>query len=198
MMMMDTMGEDNRTLPTVSERRDSMSKKSHQSWSWILMVGFIVLSIIDIRFGLLGFVCMGAPVYHALKGRGKIHCSKYCPRGSILGKFLQYISLNNNLPSALKGKKAKNFLLALMMIMFSISMFHAVHQPNIIKAVAFGVFRLMTASLALGVIMGIIFKPRSWCQVCPMGYGTGLIKDLKDKKNKPAEVHKKDHKEKAA
>lgn len=158
------------------------SKKSHQSWSWILLVSFIILSILDIRFGLLGFVCIGAPIYHALRGRGKIHCSKYCPRGSFLGKFLQNISLENNLPSSLKTKKAKNILLILMMIMFSISIYHGLHEPNVIKAVAFGVFRLMIASLALGMMMGILFKPRSWCQVCPMGHGTALIKGVQDKR----------------
>ncbi|MBB6216924.1 hypothetical protein HNQ80_003029 [Anaerosolibacter carboniphilus] len=162
--------------------------KSHQSWSWILMVLFITLSIVDIRFGLLGFICIGTPIYHALKGRGKIHCSKYCPRGSILGKFLHSISLDHNAPKFLKSRHLKNGLLFLMMTMFSISLYHAFQQPNIIKAVAFGVFRLMTASLALGAIMGIIYKPRTWCQVCPMGHATGLIKEAQDKR-------KNDHKE---
>ena len=37
----------------------------------------------------------------------------------------------------------------------------------------------MTASLALGAIMGIIFKPRSWCQVCPMGYALRLWQNPK-------------------
>ncbi|KXG74287.1 4Fe-4S binding protein [Thermotalea metallivorans] len=167
----------------MTERGDHMSgSKSHQSWSWILMVLFITLSIVDIRFGLLGFICMGAPIYHAFRGRGKIHCSKYCPRGSILGKFLQNISMAHNLPKSLKGKNVKNGLLILMMTMFGISLYHAFQASNVIKAVGFGLFRLMMASLALGVIMGVIFKPRSWCQVCPMGYATGLIKEAQDRK----------------
>ena len=66
-----------------------------------------------------------------------------------------------------------------MMTMFSISLIHA--GPNL-ERIAFAVFRLMTASLALGIIMGMIFRPRSWCQVCPMGYATGLIKKVQDKK----------------
>lgn len=154
-------------------------RKSHMKWSWIFMVLFIVLSILDIRFGILGFICMTAPMYHAIKGRGKVHCSHYCPRGSLLGKFLSNVSLQNNLPKGLKGKTVKNILLILMMTMFSISLIHA--GPNL-ERIAFAVFRLMTASLALGIIMGMIFRPRSWCQVCPMGYATGLIKKVQDKK----------------
>lgn len=155
--------------------------KSHMKWSWIFMVLFIVLSVVDIRFGLLGFICMTVPMYHALRGRGKIHCSHYCPRGSLLGNFLKYISLDYNLPKSLRGKNAKNILLILMITMFSISLTHAGLN---VKKIGFAVFRLMTASLALGIIMGIIFKPRAWCQVCPMGHATGLIKQSMDKKAK--------------
>jgi polyferredoxin len=144
------------------------------------MVAFILFSILDIRFGVLGFICMTVPMYHAIKGRGKIHCSHYCPRGSLLGNFLKNISLQNNLPKSLRGKTTKNILLILMMIMFSISLIHA--GPSFSR-IAFAVFRLMMASLALGIVMGIIFKPRAWCQVCPMGYATGLIKNVKDKKD---------------
>lgn len=162
--------------------------KSHVKWSWIFMVLFITLSILDIRFGLLGFICMGTPMYHAIRGRGKIHCSHYCPRGSLLGNFLKNISLQNNLPKKLRVKTVKNILLILMMTMFTISLIHA--GLNLTK-IAFAIFRLMTASLALGIIMGVIFRPRSWCQVCPMGYATGLIKKATDKramKNKEEEI----------
>jgi len=158
------------------------AKKSYQSWSWVFLMLFIILSVVDIRFGLLGFVCMGLPIYHALRGRGKIHCSKYCPRGSMLGKFLKYVALDNHAPYWMRTKTAKNILLGFMMVMFALSLYHAFQSPNVIKAVAFGVFRLMMASLALGVIMGILFKPRTWCQVCPMGHATGLIKNAQDKR----------------
>ncbi len=150
-------------------------KKSHQNWSWLLMVSFILLSILDFRFGLFGVLCMTMPMYHAIKGRGKIHCSHYCPRGSILGKFLKEISFNNTLPAPIR-KHGKKVLLTIMITLFSFSMYHA--GPNIYK-IGFALFRFMTASLALGIIMGVVFKPRSWCQVCPMGYATELISKSK-------------------
>lgn len=155
-----------------------MKNKSHMKWSWIIMILFIVLSIIDIRFGILGFLCMAAPIYHALKGRGKIHCAKYCPRGSLLGKFLNEISMNNNLPKAMHRKWFKNLLLILMITVFSISLYHA--GLNFTR-IAFSVFRFMMVSLIIGIIVGIIFKPRSWCIVCPMGHATGMIKNKTDK-----------------
>lgn len=160
--------------------------KSHQGWSWILLVMFLLLSILDIRFGFLGFICMGAPIYHALRGKGKIHCSKYCPRGSLLGKFLQRLSLENELPAFMKGKKAKNILLGLMLSMFSLSLYHAGFDS---RAVGFAIFRLMTVSLVFGVIMGIIYKPRSWCIVCPMGHATGLIRDFQSQNSKTKKIN---------
>ncbi|WP_066507098.1 4Fe-4S ferredoxin [Abyssisolibacter fermentans] len=148
-------------------------RKSHMSWSWIFIVSFFVLSILDFRFGILGFICMGMPMYHAIKGRGKIHCSHYCPRGSFLGKFLQKISLNNNMPSWMRSKAAKNSLLVLMITMFTISM---IHSYGSFSKIAFSLFRFMGVSFIVGILMGVIFKPRSWCIVCPMGHGANLIK----------------------
>lgn len=162
--------------------------KSHMEWSWVILIGFLLVSIIDARFGILGVICIATPLYHAFRGRGKVHCSHYCPRGSLLGKMLARISLQNNMPAWLRGKTAKNALLSLMLIMFGISLYHA--GFNYVK-ISFAIFRLMSASLVLGIVMGVIFKPRSWCQVCPMGYGTGIIKnykDIQDMKNKSVDI----------
>lgn len=153
--------------------------KSHMEWSWIILVGFLILSIADARFGILGVICIATPLYHAFKGRGKVHCSHYCPRGSLLGKMLASISLQNNMPAWLRGKAAKNTVLSLMILMFGISLFHA--GLDFVK-ISFAIFRLMGVSLLVGILMGVIFKPRSWCQVCPMGHATGLIKNYKDLK----------------
>lgn len=150
-----------------------MKRKSYLKWSWVFMIIFIVLSVLDIRFGLLGIVCMTIPLYHALRGRGKIHCSHYCPRGSLLGNFLKDISLGNNLPPYMKKKTVKNVLLGFMVVMFSISLVRAGLNVN---RIAFAVFRMMMSSLAIGVIMGIVFKPRGWCQVCPIGNATDLLR----------------------
>lgn len=34
---------------------------------------------------------------------------------------------------------------------------------------AFGFYSLMVTSTLLGIVTGILFKPRSWCTYCPMG-----------------------------
>lgn len=158
-----------------------MKRKSHMKWSWIIIVSFFILSIIDFRFGVFGFICMAAPIYHALRGRGKVHCSHYCPRGSFLGKFLQKTSFNNNMPKWMKNKFAKNILLSIMITLLTISLIHANGDFN---KIAFSLFRFMGVSFIVGIMMGVIFKPRSWCTVCPMGHATGLISKNMKKPNK--------------
>jgi len=49
--------------------------------------------------------------------------------------------------------------------------------------IAIGMFRMMSMSLIVGIITGIIFKPRSWCVICPMGHAAGLIDTNFVKKN---------------
>lgn len=149
-----------------------MNKHNHMQWSWLIMVTFLILGILDFRFGIFGFACMGAPIYHALRGRGKIHCRAYCPRGSILAKWLPYVSLNQNMPQFMTQKWFKYALLVLMVAVFSISLSHADWQYH---SIAFRVFRFMVMSLGVGIVTGILFKPRSWCVICPMGTATTLI-----------------------
>ncbi|GKX29792.1 hypothetical protein SH1V18_22720 [Vallitalea longa] len=158
--------------------------KGHQGWSYIIIIVFFILGIVDIRFGILGLVCMGAPIYHALRGRGKIHCSKYCPRGSFLGKFLKKISIGYSLPKWLRTKKARNIILIIMISVFSTVLTYAIITHGFHFVVIAKVFyRFMLMSFIVGIIIGIIFKPRSWCQICPMGHGCTLIKDAKDNKS---------------
>jgi hypothetical protein len=160
-------------------RKKLLAKKSHMDWSWILMVGFFILGIYNYIFGILGLVCMTAPMIHALRGHGKLHCSHYCPRGSLFGRFIPAISRNRPLPAAARKKWVRHLLLAVMMGMFILSL---IHSGGKLDKIAFALFRLMAVSFLLGVSLGIIFKPRAWCQVCPMAHATTMIDSLKKRK----------------
>lgn len=159
------------------------AKKSHMKWSWIIIITFFLLGILDYRFGILGTICMGTPILQAIKGNGKVHCAKHCPRGSFLGKFMTYVSLNKPLPKFLRTRKAKNILLIIMGAIFTVSM---IHTGFVFNKMAFAFLRFMGMSFIIGILMGVFFKPRSWCQVCPMGTAAGLIAEAEKKKRMPA------------
>ena len=56
--------------------------------------------------------------------------------------------------------------------------------PNWIAQFAFGFYSLMLTSTLIGIIVMVLFKPRTWCAFCPMGTMTQTICKLKNRKDK--------------
>lgn len=52
-------------------------------------------------------------------------------------------------------------------------------MPHWIAQFAFGFYSLMLTSTLLGIIFMALFRPRSWCVICPMGTMTQLVCKLK-------------------
>ena len=50
---------------------------------------------------------------------------------------------------------------------------------------AFGFYSIMLTSTVIGLIVMVLFKPRSWCVFCPMGTMTQLISRLRAGKSEP-------------
>lgn len=46
---------------------------------------------------------------------------------------------------------------------------------------AFGLYGIMLTSLIVGIILTIIYRPRTWCTFCPMGNMTQMICKAKNK-----------------
>lgn len=151
----------------MSEKRD---------YKWIIIVGFFILSIVNIWFGLLGLLCMAAPLYHALRGRGRHHCKHHCPRGSFMSNIIRRVSLGNSLSRFMRTRRFRHILLAVMVMMLTAGLLHSGGDP---RRIAFTLFRFMGVSFMVGSLLGIFFKGKSWCAVCPMGHAAVLITDLK-------------------
>ena len=49
---------------------------------------------------------------------------------------------------------------------------------------SFGFYSLMLTSLLLGLIVMVLYKPRTWCTFCPMGTMTQGVCKLKNNENK--------------
>lgn len=162
-----------------------MAKKrrlSIVSWSWIIILLFFILSFVNPYFAIIGFACMFTPIIIALSGRGKMHCSHICPRGSFLGKFMPHMSFKKPLFKWMKTNVFKNIV---MILMFSRFTWSIITTWGDLDSLLRAVVTFMFASFMVGIIMGIIFLPRSWCQICPMGQMSGLIdKGVKSAKSK--------------
>ena len=53
--------------------------------------------------------------------------------------------------------------------------------PDWIAQYAFGFYSIMLTSTLFGLIVMVLFKPRTWCAFCPMGSMTQLICKIKAK-----------------
>lgn len=158
---------------------EKLSKKAPISivkWSWIIIIVFFVLSFIDVRFAIGGLLCMISPIGFALAGKGKRHCSHYCPRGSLFGKFLPIVSMKNSLPKFMTKKWFKHGLLIFMIGAFG---FYLVRFGWGFENIGNAIFSIMLRSFLVGIVFGIVFMPRSWCKICPMGHAAGMIRNIR-------------------
>jgi len=93
-------------------------------------------------------------------------CWYLCPRGSFLNIVLPPISLKMNLPKLFSRDWFRWGIFYLLIGFLIFNLLKAGISPVLIGA-AFWLMCMLTTGIA--IILGLIFKPRSWCVVCPMG-----------------------------
>ncbi|MGL5579315.1 MAG: 4Fe-4S binding protein [Fusobacteriaceae bacterium] len=133
--------------------------------SWIFIILFFVLSLLDYRFGILALICMMTPIFFALKGEGRKGCNQFCPRGSLLSK-LSPISLRRTVPKWFFTSEMKIGVFLLIMGLFIQGMYFSWGDFRTIGKLF---FRMVGVSTIISIILGIVYRERTWCGVCPMG-----------------------------
>ncbi|MGL4403184.1 MAG: 4Fe-4S binding protein [Fusobacteriaceae bacterium] len=133
--------------------------------SWVFIILFFALSILDYRFGILALICMITPIFFALKGEGRKGCNQFCPRGSLLSK-LSPISLRRTAPKWFFTSEMKIGVFLLIMGLFIHGLYFSWGD---FRAVGKLFFRMVGVSTIISIILGIVYRERTWCVVCPMG-----------------------------
>lgn len=151
----------------MNKKREMFKKfKSIRNYTWIYFLAMMFLANYNRYFGLLGFISMFTPIILSVMGYGRLFCSHICDRGSFLGK-VKYMNLGRySLPMKYQRRPYKILYLSIMLSHFSINLLRA----ESLYQVGDAIFKLFLSSTILGVLLGIIFKPRTWCQICPMGF----------------------------
>lgn len=165
-------------------------------FAWLGMIDFILPLLIAI-FGGSKFFC------NSLCGRGQLL--------NVLGSKVK-CSRNKPTPKWITSKIFRYGFLAFFMTMFgnivfqtylvasgagslreAIQLFWTFRVPwdwtytagtvdPWIAQFSFGFYSLMLTSFLIGLIMMVLFKPRTWCTFCPMGTMTQGICQLKNRK----------------
>lgn len=149
---------------------------SLQRWSWIITIAWMTIANIWKPFGLFGFVCMFTPIIIALSGRGKMHCARVCPRGSLIGRIGGLVNFGLPIPELFHTRGFRFAVWACMMGSFAVML--ALVIPKGVYALGNAVLVFMETATALALLTGILFRPRTWCTICPMGFSTENIRRL--------------------
>lgn len=147
----------------------------YHKWNWSLLIIFLGLSIVDSRFGLLALACIIPAFYSAYKTSVNF-CSRSCPRGGFLQILLSKFSLYQSAPPLLSSKTFKELFMILFLILFSAAFYQT---GGNISEIGFVFFRFILSSTIIALLLGTFYRPRTWCQICPLGQSARSLKRLK-------------------
>ena len=186
-------------------------KKKWYDYLWIWSLCYFALGFFNILFAWLGMIDFLVPLGFALFGGNKYFCNKFCGRGQLFGVLGKKCSLNHSTPGRLKSKWFRYGFLVFFLTMFGIMVFQtwlvfsgaqtlketitlfwtfkvpwgwtysSGMVPAWIAKYAFGFYSIMLTSTLIGLVVMVLFKPRSWCVFCPMGTMTQTICKIKNK-----------------
>lgn len=104
--------------------------------------------------------------------RGRYYCGWICAMGAFHERILGKVSLKKKMPPVLKKPWFKWIVFILMMSLLTTRLLLTNGEPKAVGAV----FVMMwTVSTALAIALGLIWKPRSWCSICPMALSQGFL-----------------------
>ena len=188
-----------------------MMKKKHWYDSlWIWEIIYFSLGFFNILFAWLGMIDFILPLLIALFGGSKAFCNRYCGRGQLLQQCGK-CSRNAKAPKFLSSKWFRYGFLVFFLSMFGNMIFQTylvgAGARNLGEAIkllwtfrvpwdwaytagtvsdwiaqfSFGFYSIMLTSTIIGLVVNILFKPRTWCSFCPMGTMTQMICKIKAK-----------------
>ncbi|MGD9155464.1 MAG: 4Fe-4S binding protein [Bacillota bacterium] len=159
-------------------------KHTIHQYVWIFLIAFLGLGIIYPRIGAVALICMLAPVFVAFF-KGRAWCGTYCPRGSFNDVILAKFSFKGKVPTLLRSTWFRLTFLVLLMSAFAIQLTLAWGDP-----VATGrVFlRMIIITTLITLILGFIYQPRTWCQICPMGTIAHYVTKWRSQTTRPSQI----------
>ena len=131
---------------------------------WILLIYLVVAYFIP-ETGVVAIICMIGPVAMSIK-KGRYWCGHFCPRGSLYDKVISRFSPHKRIPKFVRSKVFRIFMLCFIFAMFSIQIYL---NGFTWAGVGRTFWILILVTTIVGIVLGFIYAPRTWCSFCPMG-----------------------------
>ena len=131
---------------------------------WILLVYLVVAYFIP-EVGVIALICMIGPVVMAVR-KGRYWCGHFCPRGSLYDKVVNRFSPHKRIPKFFRSKAFRIFMLFFIFGMFGVQLYV---NGWTWAGVGRTFWNIILVTTIVGVVLGFIYAPRTWCNFCPMG-----------------------------
>jgi polyferredoxin len=142
------------------EKRAKLQKYTSVVLPAVLLGGWLYPPL---GFSLL--LCMAGAVGLAFY-KGRAWCDWMCPRGSFYDLFLERLSKKAKIPEIFKAVWFRSLILAILMTTLAIQIYFAWGDSY---GIGMAFITVLTVTTTAGIVLGAFFKPRAWCQICPMG-----------------------------
>ncbi len=147
---------------------------SRTNYKWGL--AFLMLLVLGLgwKYPYLGFmvpIVMVAGLIGAFL-KGRVVCGNYCPRGSFFDTWFRPLGGLSKVPKTLTTPL---FRWSLLVVLFSFMIFQL--SGDIGSAEHWGTvfWRVCLITTLIALVVGVLYRPRAWCSICPMGTIQGAI-----------------------
>jgi polyferredoxin len=152
--------EENKMNKGFRNKRTKLQKYT----SWVLPA-VIIGGWIYPPLGFLLLLCMVGAIGIAFYN-GRAWCDWMCPRGSFYDLFLDKLSKKHNIPALFKTNWFRTVILSLLMTALGVQIYYAWGSAY---GIGMAFVLVLTITTTAGIVLGAVYKPRAWCQICPMG-----------------------------
>lgn len=153
--------------------------KLWKKYSFAILIAFILLGLLDLRFAIIAIICMLAPVFVSIF-KGRFWCGNLCPRGSFYDSVVSKFSGKKRPPKFFKSYYFRAVILTIMMTVFISGIYK---NWGDLYGIGMVFYRLIVVTTVIGVVLSLVYNHRTWCNFCPMGTLASIVSKFKRNKN---------------
>ncbi len=120
------------------------------------------------KYPLIGFTVPVVMLTGMIGGflRGRYVCGHFCPRGAFLDRLMKPFCGWKQIPSLMRGMSLRWVLFAAMM---GFMIVRVLANPTDVRHWGRVFWMMCTLTTGIAVVLGLLWRPRAWCSVCPVG-----------------------------